>query len=95
MVLFVSWLATYQWTKIIKNSNYLRAGAHKLGKVASFWPNFDLFLPIFGELKNGKLYILKKVGLSKFKEILWKYVYEALPCFFTYFYFAWKGTLRP
>ena len=35
-----------------------------------FGPTLTLFLPIFGELKNGKLYILKKVGLSKFKEIL-------------------------
>ena len=41
----------------------------KLEKVVSFWPNFD---PNFtdGERKKGKLYILKKVGLSTFKEIL-------------------------
>ena len=40
-VLFVSWLATYQWKKIIKNCNYVRAGPHKVGKAASFWLNFN------------------------------------------------------
>ena len=35
-----------------------------------FGPTLTLFLLIFGERKNGKLYILKQVGLSKFKEIL-------------------------
>ena len=54
-----------------------------------------LILPIFGEGKKGKLYILKKVGLSTFKKILYKYVYKALSCFLTHFYFASKGTLRP
>ena len=28
-----------------------------------------LMLPIFGERKKGRLYILEKVGLSTFKEI--------------------------
>ena len=41
MVLFVSWLATYQWKKIIENSKSVGAGAHKVEKVVSFWPNFD------------------------------------------------------
>ena len=27
--------------KIIENCNYVGAGAHKVGKVVSFWPNFD------------------------------------------------------
>ena len=31
-VLFVSWLATYQWKKIIENFNSVGAGAHKVGK---------------------------------------------------------------
>ena len=32
-ILFVSWLAIYQWKKITENCNSLGAGAHKLGKV--------------------------------------------------------------
>ena len=40
-VLFVSWLAIYQWKKIIENCNSVGAGAHKVGKVVSFWSNFD------------------------------------------------------
>ena len=31
-VVFVSWLATYQWQKIIENFNSVGAGAHRLGK---------------------------------------------------------------
>ena len=60
---FVSWLATHQWKKIIENCNSVGAGAHKVWKLASFWPNF-------GERNKGKLCILNKVGLSAFKEIL-------------------------
>ena len=40
-VLFVSWLAKYKRKRIIENYNSVGAGAHKLGKVVSFWPNFD------------------------------------------------------
>ena len=40
-VLFVSWLVTYQWKKIIENCNSVGAGAQNIGKVVSFWPNFD------------------------------------------------------
>ena len=65
-VLFVSWLATYQWKKIIENCNSVGVGAHKVGKIV-FGPTLTLILPIFGERKKGKLYILKKVGLSTFK----------------------------
>ena len=92
MVLLVSWLATYQWKKIIENCNSLGEGAHKVGKVVIFWFNVD---PVFGELKKGKLHILKKVELSTFKEMLKKMYIIAQSCFLTYFYFAWKGTLRP
>ena len=35
-----------------------------------FGPTLTLILPMFGKRKKGKLYILKKVGLSTFKEIL-------------------------
>ena len=68
MVLFVSWLDTYQWKRIIENCNSVGAGANKVEKVA-FSPTLTLLLLIFGECKKGKLYILKKVGLSKFKEM--------------------------
>ena len=70
-VLFVSWLTTYQWKKIIENCNSVGVGAHKVGKIV-FGPTLTLILLIFGERKNDKLYILKKVGLSTFKEILKK-----------------------
>ena len=40
-ILIVSWLATYQWKKIIKNCNSVGPGAQNIGKVVSFWPNFD------------------------------------------------------
>ena len=40
-VLLVSWLAKYQWKKIIELYNSVGAGAHKIGKVVSLWPNFD------------------------------------------------------
>ena len=68
------WLATYQWIKVIKNCNSVGTGAHKLGKVATFGPILTLIFPIFREPEKGKLYTLKKVDLSTFKEILWKYV---------------------
>ena len=51
-------------------NNSVGAGAQNIGKVVSFWPNFDPnFTDIWREHKRGKLYILKKVGLSTFKEI--------------------------
>ena len=31
--------------KIIENYNSVGAGAHKVGKEVSFWPNFDLNFP--------------------------------------------------
>ena len=40
-LLFVSWLAKCQRKKIIEHYNSADAGAHKVGKVVSLWPNFD------------------------------------------------------
>ena len=53
-----------------------------------FGPTLTLILPIVGEHDKGKLYLLKKVGLSTFKEMLEKIYIIALSCFLTYFYFA-------
>ena len=36
MVLFVSWLATYQQKRIIEDFNSVDAGARKVGKSSSF-----------------------------------------------------------
>ena len=41
MVLFVSWLSTYQGEKIIENCNSIGTGAQNVEKAVSFWPNFD------------------------------------------------------
>ena len=47
------------------------AGAHKGGKIKIvFGPTLNPILSIFWERKRGKLYLLTKVGLSTFKEIL-------------------------
>ena len=40
-VLLVSWLAKYQWKRFIELYNSAGAGAHKIEKVVSLWPNFD------------------------------------------------------
>ena len=48
-------------------------------------------LPIFGERKKGKLYILKKFGFSTFEEILKKYVYNSTVMFFNILLFCLKG----
>ena len=82
LFLFVSWLATYQWKKIIENCNSVCAGADKVGKtVLIFGPTLTVISLIFGERKNGKSYILKTVGLSTIKEILKKLYIIALSCF--------------
>ena len=57
--------------KIFENCNSVGARAQNIGKVVSFWLNFEPKLPIFGELKKGKLYVLKKVRLSTFQEMLY------------------------
>ena len=58
--------------KKIENRNSVGAGAQNIGKVVSFWPNLDPnFIDIWRErVKKGKLYILKKVDLRTFREIL-------------------------
>ena len=53
MVLFASWLAKYKWKKIIENYNSVGAGAHKVGKVISFWPNFDPNFPDIWKVWNS------------------------------------------
>ena len=87
--LFVSWLAIYQWKKVTENCNSVGAGAHKVGK--AFGPTFTLILPIFGQCKKVKLHILKTFGLSKFKEILTKYVYNSTVIFFNVLLRCLKG----
>ena len=62
-------MATYQCKKIIENCNFVGARAHKVGKIA-FDPSLTLSFSIFREREKSKLYTLKKVGLTKFKEIL-------------------------
>ena len=56
--------------KIIENCNSVGAGAQNIGKVVSFWPNFDPNFTNIWRVYKGILYILKKVGLSICKEIL-------------------------
>ena len=78
--------------KNIENFNSVGAGASKVGKSSLvFGPNLTLILPIFGECKKGKLYILKKFSLSTFKQILLKYVYNSTVMFFSTFLFCMKG----
>ena len=56
--------------KKIENCNSVGAGAQNIGKVIGFWPNFDLNFNDILRAQKGKLYILKKVSLSTFNEIL-------------------------
>ena len=55
-----------------------------------FGPTLAKILPIFGEHKKGKLYVLKKVGLSTFKEMLQKYVYNSTVTSFNIILFCLK-----
>ena len=56
---FVS-LFKYQSKKIIEHCNSIGAGAQKVGKVVSFWPNFDPnFLDIWKVWKCRITYIEK------------------------------------
>ena len=50
-----------------------------------------VILPIFGEREKGKLYILKKVGLSTIKEILKKIVCNSTVMFLNILPFCLKG----
>ena len=83
--------------KNIEHCNSVDAGAHKVGKVVSFWPNFDPNSPdtVFGKYEKGKLHILKKVGLAHLGRYYKNVYITALLCFLMYFYFAWKSTQRP
>ena len=38
---------------IIENYNSVRAGAHKVGKVVSLWPNFDPNFPDIWKVRKG------------------------------------------
>ena len=77
--------------KITENYNSVGAGAHKVGKVIVFGPTLTLILPIFEHCKKVKLHILKKFGLSTFKEILTKYVYNSTVIFFNVLLLCLKG----
>ena len=83
------WLHISEKTTI-ENCNSVGAGAHKVGKVV-FGPNLTLTFLASGKREKGKLYILKKFGLSTFKEILQKYVYNSTFMFFNMYLFFLKG----
>ena len=85
--MFVSWLAKYQWKKMIEHYKSVGAWAHKVGKVVSLW---TLIFLKFGDCEKDKLHILKKVGLSTFKEILLKCVYNTTSMAFKVFLFCLK-----
>ena len=61
--------------------NFVVIGAHKVVEIV-FDPTLTLIFSIHGEPERGKLYILKKIDLSAFKEI-WEYVYNSALMFFT------------
>ena len=63
-VLFVSWLAKYQWNKIFENGNSVGAGAHEGGRVASFWFNFDPHFYWYFESVKRVNYIYIDIGWS-------------------------------
>ena len=56
-ILFVPWLATNQWKKLIENCNSVGARTHKIGKVR---PTLTLIFSIFEEREKGKLYIYRE-----------------------------------
>ena len=64
-VFFVLWLATY----FTESCTSAGAVAHKVEKIV-FGPTLTLILPIFAEREKGKMYVVKKVGRSTFKEVL-------------------------
>ena len=78
--------------KIIENCNSVGAGAHNVGEIV-FGPTLTLILLKFGELKKGKLHILKKLGLSTFKEILKTMYVIAESCFLTFCLKRYSETL--
>ena len=78
------------WLNISENKSLKTAWCRssKYRKSSQF---LTLILPTFGEHKKDKLYILKKVGLSTFKEILQKFAYNSTVIFFNIFLFCLKG----
>ena len=85
--MFVSWLAKYQWKKLIEPYNSVGAGVHKVGKVV-FRPTLTL---IFGKCEKGKLHILKMVGFVHLRRYYKNLYMIELLCFLMYFYFGLKG----
>ena len=63
----------------------------KQEKQLAFGPTLTLIFLIFGKCEIGKLHIFKKFGLSTFKEILQKCVYNSTCMFFNVFSFSLKG----
>ena len=59
-------------------------------KLLVYDPTFTLIFHMFGVHGKGKLYILRKIGLSIFKEILYKYVYGSTFLFLNIFLFYLK-----
>ena len=66
--LYLGWLDISE--KNIEKCNSLFGWAYKVEKMVSFWPNVDHNFSDIWEHEKSKLYVLKKVGLSTFKEIL-------------------------
>ena len=65
--MFVSWLATYQWKRTIKNCNSVDAGADNVEKVVyKLAQTLTQIFWMFVNTEKGKLYILKIFGLSTF-----------------------------
>ena len=62
----------------------------KQEKQLVFGPTLTLILPVFGQCKKVKLHILKKFGLSTFKKILAKYVYNSTVILFNVLLFCLK-----
>ena len=62
----------------------------KQEKQLVFGPTLTLIFLIFGKCKKSKLHIMKKVGLSSFKKILQKYVYNSTFMFFNIVLFYLK-----
>ena len=76
--------------KNIEHCYSVGAGAHKVGKVVSLWPNFDTNSPdtVFGKYEKGNLHILKKLVLAHLSRYYKNVYIIALLCFLMYFYFA-------
>ena len=83
-------LATYQCKQIIQTAILLLQEFIKYEKLLVYDPTLTLIFRMFGVHGIGKLYILRKIGLSIFKEILYKYVYGSTFLFLNIFLFYLK-----